>query len=57
MQRDIGAKKCNHEGLIYSYAAVRRGVDVTRQGSPPIGPKIDKFDTTVSPADSPYSLA
>jgi ribosomal protein RSM22 (predicted rRNA methylase) len=56
MQRVIGAKKCNHEDLIYSYAAVRRGVHVTRQGSPPIGPKIDNFDT-VSPAVSPYSLA
>jgi len=57
MQRILGAKTRNHEDLIYSYVAVRRGVDVTRQGSPPIDPKIDDFDTTVSPPVSQYSLA
>ncbi|KAI5844728.1 37S ribosomal protein-like protein Rsm22 [Tricharina praecox] len=57
MQRVLGAKKRNHEDLIYSYVAVRRGIDVTRQESPPIEPKIEDFDTKVTPPVSPYSMA
>lgn len=56
LQRVLGAKKRNHEDLIYSYVAVRRGIDVTRQESAPIDPKIDDFNTKDSPAVSPYSM-
>jgi ribosomal protein RSM22 (predicted rRNA methylase) len=60
MQRIIGATTRNHEDLQYSYVAVRRGIDVTQTTSAsagPIDPKIEDFDTSVSPPKSPYSMA
>jgi ribosomal protein RSM22 (predicted rRNA methylase) len=60
MQRIIGATNRNHEDLQYSYVAVRRGIDVTQSTSAsadPIDPKIEDFDTSVSPPKSPYSMA
>ncbi|KAF8249738.1 hypothetical protein K440DRAFT_582117, partial [Wilcoxina mikolae CBS 423.85] len=56
MQRVLKAKARNHEDLQYSYVAVRRGIDVTKQETPVITPKIEDFDTSVVPPKSPYSM-
>jgi len=56
MQRVLKAKARNHEDVQYSYVAVRRGIDVTKQETPAINPKIEDFDTSVVPPKSPYSM-
>lgn len=58
LQRIMGVSSRNHEDLLYSYVAVRRGVDY-RRGEEPIAPKISEFEIPKArgePTKSPYSM-
>lgn len=60
MQRIIGEGGRNHEDLLYSYVAVRRGVDYRRgEGKQVIKPEISEFKHPVirgELTESPYSM-
>lgn len=66
MQRILDAKARNHDDLRFSYLAVRRGVDVTKQQQQQQHPspsptatelRPEDFDTASYPPSSPYSMA
>ena len=57
MQRLIGSPSRDHEDLHYSFVSFRRGIDYrqTPEAQNPINPTMDDFNTTTTPATSPYS--
>lgn len=65
LQRIMGANARNHDDLLYSFVAVRRGMDYRRTGNPVIEPDPDEFHHPeaaagaagwAAPTQSPYSM-